>query len=299
MEFECSELMIRACHSLSGLMGLIGYFQYCPLDESNVRLLHVHPPVASDSTGVIQCTLTHLDTNVTPLNKKAFYALSYTWSLTTDAQTIIVNNCSLTVRNNLWNFLDMYRRGLSVDKPPRPLWIDQICVDQENVSERNHQVKLMADIYSSAIVVLSWLGEAEDHSDLALQYLHHSTAEQNHHPTTFEKIALASLFKREYWFRLMCGEFSIDWRRIAIFCHSIRRLPKSSRVHIPPTLQNFVQLYHEKFTRPKWGPVDILDRFASCHCQNPYDKVFRLMSLIYESNSIEIDYTLNAEAVFL
>lgn len=39
------------------------------------------------------------------------------------------------------------------------LWIDQICIDQSNVQERNHQVRIMGDIYRNAMEVIIWAGE--------------------------------------------------------------------------------------------------------------------------------------------
>jgi hypothetical protein len=40
------------------------------------------------------------------------------------------------------------------------LWIDAICINQEDDKERGHQVAIMRDVYSRAIEVLIWLGEA-------------------------------------------------------------------------------------------------------------------------------------------
>ncbi|KAF2756255.1 hypothetical protein EJ05DRAFT_488040 [Pseudovirgaria hyperparasitica] len=39
------------------------------------------------------------------------------------------------------------------------LWIDQLCIDQGNVSERSQQVEMMEHIYSQASEILIWLGE--------------------------------------------------------------------------------------------------------------------------------------------
>jgi hypothetical protein len=39
------------------------------------------------------------------------------------------------------------------------LWIDAICIDQENGSEKNHQVQQMGRIYSSAAETIAWLGD--------------------------------------------------------------------------------------------------------------------------------------------
>jgi hypothetical protein len=43
---------------------------------------------------------------------------------------------------------------------PKFLWIDQVCIDQTNVSERNSQVACMTEIYRRASRVLVWLGQA-------------------------------------------------------------------------------------------------------------------------------------------
>ena len=41
------------------------------------------------------------------------------------------------------------------------LWIDALCVKQESVLEKNHQVPLMGPIYSNASSVLIWLGASK------------------------------------------------------------------------------------------------------------------------------------------
>ena len=44
---------------------------------------------------------------------------------------------------------------------PKFLWIDALCIDQTNDSERSHQVQLMRDIYSKAGRVIVWLGDTK------------------------------------------------------------------------------------------------------------------------------------------
>ncbi len=40
-----------------------------------------------------------------------------------------------------------------------PVWIDAICINQNDVLEKNHQVAMMGEVYSGAAEVLVWLGE--------------------------------------------------------------------------------------------------------------------------------------------
>lgn len=51
------------------------------------------------------------------------------------------------------------------------VWIDALCIDQENTAEKNSQVLLMGDIYNAAASTLGWLGEAADDSDRAISFL--------------------------------------------------------------------------------------------------------------------------------
>jgi hypothetical protein len=59
----------------------------------------------------------------------------------------------------------MYLRSPDTD---RALWMDALCINQEDVIERNQQVYLMGSIYSQAREVLVWLGPEKDNSDLAM-----------------------------------------------------------------------------------------------------------------------------------
>jgi hypothetical protein len=47
----------------------------------------------------------------------------------------------------------------------RLLWVDYLCINQEDIEERGHQVSLMDRIYQSASRVLISLGGADYHSD--------------------------------------------------------------------------------------------------------------------------------------
>ncbi|KAK0715467.1 heterokaryon incompatibility protein-domain-containing protein [Lasiosphaeris hirsuta] len=42
--------------------------------------------------------------------------------------------------------------------PGTYLWVDALCINQADVSERNQQVSIMGQIYSNALRVISWLG---------------------------------------------------------------------------------------------------------------------------------------------
>jgi hypothetical protein len=70
-------------------------------------------------------------------------ALSYTWGTEVDPREILLNNKPLSIRQNLWHFLHQKRK----EADEQWFWIDAICINQESVHERNHQIAMMKDIY--------------------------------------------------------------------------------------------------------------------------------------------------------
>ncbi|KAK5556008.1 hypothetical protein LTR46_005854 [Exophiala xenobiotica] len=85
-----------------------------------------------------------------------YVAISYTWGSAAagDTREIRVNGRAFRVRVNLWNLLfHLRQRGEA-----RFLWIDALCIDQQNLEERNWHVQRMARIYDSAQKTVVWLG---------------------------------------------------------------------------------------------------------------------------------------------
>ncbi|KAH6671061.1 heterokaryon incompatibility protein-domain-containing protein [Halenospora varia] len=127
-------------------------------EADQIRLLQVR----SGSCSLIQCTLQHYDLAACPPYK----AISYTWGRLYPTKDILINGARFSVRENLWQFLCT----LQPDENDF-FWIDQICVDQENIEERNHQVECMGDIYHEAFEVIIWLGAAESGSAHAMDFV--------------------------------------------------------------------------------------------------------------------------------
>jgi hypothetical protein len=89
---------------------------------------------------------------------------------------IWINGCPLLISTNL---RDALRRFRDSDQSVR-LWIDAICINQQDLDERANQVLLMPRIYHSAMSVWFWLGEVDDASRITLRWmttLHEATSQ--------------------------------------------------------------------------------------------------------------------------
>jgi hypothetical protein len=84
----------------------------------------------------------------------SYNALSYVWGDPHVTQGIQVHGSELQITSNLESAL----QSLRLCDSSRILWIDAICIDQGNLTERSEQIQNMVQIYSHATSVLIWLG---------------------------------------------------------------------------------------------------------------------------------------------
>ena len=89
-----------------------------------------------------------------------YAALSYVWGDPTVKERISVNEKEYWIPVNLRDALIRIREK----EWSFWIWIDAICINQANNTERNAQVQRMGEIYSQADEVIIWLGDAPDGS---------------------------------------------------------------------------------------------------------------------------------------
>lgn len=154
---------------------------YRPLLPGHIRLLHLQP--ANDLEEPLSGILEHVSIDDHP----AYEALSYAWSgvhinkqeddnelleLIYDDEhhfgtehmqpgQISIDGVPLSTT---WNLRDALRR-LRGDSQPRALWIDAVCINQDDDDEKSIQVAMMAKIYTLASQVAVWLGEDSPDGD--------------------------------------------------------------------------------------------------------------------------------------
>jgi hypothetical protein len=93
-----------------------------------------------------------------------YEALSYTWGSTTPTNTILIDSSEFRVTPNLESALYKIRR----DSEPVIIWIDAVCIAQNDADEKSWQVGQMGDVYRQPTQVLVWLGPSSDDSDSAM-----------------------------------------------------------------------------------------------------------------------------------
>jgi hypothetical protein len=91
------------------------------------------------------------------LSEDVYYeAVSYTWGDLSNLRPITLAGFDWHVTNNLEIALQHFRYRHAV----RRLWVDSLCINQQDNQERLHQVNLMRFVYQNAGRVLVWLGHS-------------------------------------------------------------------------------------------------------------------------------------------
>lgn len=138
-------------------------YPYVPLLPGNIRLLRIIPD--DNELAPVQCHLFSYPLSQVGRSTHLYEALSYVWGDENITLPIYMGQHRLDVTENLHAALT-YLRDRSLD---RVIWVDAICINQENDEEKEIQIQLMASIYSGAYNVVVWLGQEADDSSQALE----------------------------------------------------------------------------------------------------------------------------------
>lgn len=139
-------------------------FAYAPLDQSRdqFRLIELLP--AEDPGCPIECRLLHASLG----DDIAYEALSYTWADAARPEAMLLDGKPFLITQNLHSALRKLRRPVG---ERRLLWVDAVCINQDDIVERSYEVLRMRDIYERAARVVIWLGEAGPDSGLAVSHV--------------------------------------------------------------------------------------------------------------------------------
>ncbi|KAK9780083.1 putative Heterokaryon incompatibility domain-containing protein [Seiridium cardinale] len=218
------------------------------VEAKEIRLLKLLPGKGDEPICM------HVDNASIDAVAGSYEALSYTWDTTTGKVDIAIDSSG---EDNpvlpIYSSLESILRYLRKEHEMRILWIDAVCINQDDIPERNKQVPLMREIYSRCARVIAWLGE-ESQMDKAV----FDTANRDTSGTKAESGAgdsfpmpelmlmvagLTSLLRRPWFSRvwiiqeaalcpdlvLQCGYQTMDWEMLMAGCEVLFEASRSDR----------------------------------------------------------------------
>jgi hypothetical protein len=133
---------------------------YKELRSGCIRLLRINGSSKVANTGSLE--------DFSLEDAPAFYTLSHCWGPKRQQYPITIEGYTFKISEHLAVGLQCLQKLADVDSilspPLEYVWIDCICIDQTNLTERAAQVRLMGTIYSRAIRTLIWLGPKSNDS---------------------------------------------------------------------------------------------------------------------------------------
>ena len=212
---------------------------YRPLDQGEFRLLQVH---GYDKFGILRCSLRHTPCNQGRITR--YSAISYTWNQSerlwygdydASPKPVRIDGVAVLVPDKVANIICMAlqvipavlhgqgRKLLTRSQHNKQLiWIDAICINQDDKNEKSHQVARMGLIFGGAIEVLSFLGSPTAETDDVLDQVnsHGGVNKPIRKMSLKSLLALWSLLHNDYWRRAWTFQEIAIARTITVFCGS-------------------------------------------------------------------------------
>jgi hypothetical protein len=169
-------------------------YHYSRLPEhGNIRLFRLLPH--ADETAPIKGQLFNFSLSNPVKGTYLYDAVSYVWGDPHRLETIEIDQCILKITVSLHTAL-VHLRDPHFE---RVIWVDAVCINQDNLEERGNQIKSMPQIYGKAQRVIVWLGNTAESSDEAIEELREAADEEMKVMARNEN-AILKLLQRP-WFR--------------------------------------------------------------------------------------------------
>lgn len=288
-------------------------------DEERIRILTILPGGAYNQ---LRCLLTV----VSLASDEPYEALSYTWGSAESPRSILIGieGQVLEVRRNLYDALLHLRQPNGT----RRMWIDAICINQDNRRERSRQVRMMKRIYSNAMRVIVWLGMPLSNAGWEAHQLNNlKDPSEVSRSVGWIDAARLDITSRSYWNRIwivpeivnatkisvLMGREYISWRSIWALLWSFpanSAAGKLSAVSAEETerrdngLQQIQMLMRHRQQQRRHGQIrleEALFRYQHCESTDFRDKVIALLGLS-QPTRLHIEYVndrMSREALFL
>ncbi|RYP28112.1 hypothetical protein DL767_007369 [Monosporascus sp. MG133] len=275
-------------------------YDYMKLSPGNIRLLHLMPHEEDEAP--IRCQLFDYPIQKTGERACLYEALSYCWGGSDKPYSVSIGERYLPVTANLYAAL-LRLRDRSIG---RVIWVDAICINQEDKEERGQQVRSMAEIYCKANRVVVWLGEAGADDHHTLKAIPGAAGDQFTKSSGNEtsREAVLALLKRPWFRRIWVLQEVAAARHLRIICGSTEidgyafHLGLESYPGLRNPIRPMTNLIKHSIFRPKYridpsGRVslgirplsELIDMYHTYEATERHDKVFALLGMSSDAPS--------------
>nr|OQO16477.1 hypothetical protein B0A51_13963 [Rachicladosporium sp. CCFEE 5018] len=268
-------------------------------------------------------------------NAPAFEAISYHWDVHAPPELVHYDGVAVNVSGTISSLLYQLR----CKNKPRKLWIDEMCINQQDVDEVTSQVKQMGRIYATARGVIIWLGDADGSTSEAYNMIESlyavleaaqspcrplweaSLKTLRHHgfpgPRDSRWPMFDALLRRRWYSRtwilqevalndnvvLQCGQYSCEWVKLASIVLAMTS-DSNERAIVDLAISSAFKVAQVNMREYFDTPSELLDLLSTTlvsAVSDPRDKVYAIVGLSDDEDKfIEmIDYKKSVADVYL
>ncbi|KAK7906579.1 hypothetical protein PG985_016316 [Apiospora marii] len=291
---------------------------YKPIHKWQTRLTVIKPNADRNARlelGLVTATLVDFDDEVVVDEERLvkYDALSYAWGSALASVACTCDGTELLLRGNLAAALRFLRRP---DRD-RYVWVDFICINQQDNVEKAFQIPRMKSIYSKASTVFVWLGEVAGLE----QVLRRCNTECGSNPANvltcprhshlaWSRSLGCSWFQRT-WVRqevyaarkleVCLGGFSAPWETfIKEFKDSIRHWGRAAR-NVTSLNDTYNGLRNHRLDYRPRRLLELLYKGCTFQASVPHDHIYSVLGMIMtpddDSELVPIDYNKSYEEV--
>ncbi|RDW58773.1 hypothetical protein BP6252_13249 [Coleophoma cylindrospora] len=269
-----------------------------------------------------------------PLHDAPIYqALSYAWGKLHAYENIIINGINVLISPTLCQAIThMLKHHTRDTSCPWRLWVDGLCINQQDDREKSGQVILMKDIYTQAHCVLIWLGIEDEVAWLAIDTLQrfaiddgtadgHNTSETLQESKLSRSAAIDIMIYRPWFTRVWViqevvvarramihwGSRTMDWDQ---FNHGLQRITGSGFYPFSAQVQTAISIgvWRENFfqtaslRRDESLDLRVLIKDTSEKgATNLRDKVYALRGIMSDrlAQGMTVNYEYSVERVYI
>jgi hypothetical protein len=147
-------------------------YTYHKLDPTSreIRLIKIVPSnttEAFENGRPVECSMCCASLDSPP----SYVALSYVWGDPARKKDLNIDGKIVRITESLDTAL-RHLRSFGGNITSRPLWIDALCINQDDNDEKSCQVGQMRDIYRKCFNTIVWLGPATEERNIAMDQIH-------------------------------------------------------------------------------------------------------------------------------
>jgi hypothetical protein len=260
-----------------------------------VRLIHTHGPKALGQ---------YDDLYQTP-----YEAISYTWGEPIFSHNLECEGKIIKVTATVDNLLRRLRKPAT----SRSLWLDSVCINQGDSEEKNVQVQMMGQIYSRALKVHVWLGEAEPHDRVEWVFNFFREMAVSSHDDN-EILALRNPWEKDVdktvdnflarlWFgrrwilqevvlafdiTVRCGQFKMPWKWLARGSEMLNSYSPAQGFLSPTSTHSLETI--ASLNTPSNQLLNMIFDLHMSDCSDPRDRIFALYGMATGLKDLPVNY---------